>query len=124
MSRAVAGYCPMGCGRTLILLPDTRVWCGARDCPQPGALATILADAETEHVGKINADGEFVALMHPLAERSQHGVLDCHLIESVVADVRNGHAPTDGGRYRVVYVGHDPVSSSLHAPMCVWEALP
>ncbi|WP_158083743.1 DUF6085 family protein [Mycobacterium sp. AT1] len=43
MSRVVAGHCPMGCGQSLILLPDTRVWCGSRTCPKPEAASALLS---------------------------------------------------------------------------------
>lgn len=43
MSR-VAGLCPVGCGQSLILVPDTRAWCGSRTCSKPEATSLLLAD--------------------------------------------------------------------------------
>mgnify|MGYP000993845156 CR=1 FL=1 len=53
MSRTVAGKCPAGCGETLILLPDGRVWCSARTCERPDAAAEMLASGARAYISAI-----------------------------------------------------------------------
>lgn len=53
MHVSVGGYCPMGCGQTLV----------------------VLADPEVEHVVRLD-ETEF-SLQHPLRERLQGRLLDC-----------------------------------------------
>lgn len=121
--RAVTGQCPMGCGETLLLLPNGTVVCGYVRCLDSTAMAAIMADRETEHLVKIDDAGTFIGLVHPLRERVRASILDCELVEAVVVDMQNGNAPTDGGRYRVVYVGLDPDSAGLRDPLCSWERI-
>jgi hypothetical protein len=119
----MALYCPMGCGDTVHTDYDQDISCRAPDCPDPYAIEKLLSDPETEHISRINHEGEFVSTQHPLRERIDGSLLDCDMITHIVADVANDNAPTEEGTYRVIYVGHDPVSSSLHAPMCTWEKI-
>jgi hypothetical protein len=53
----------MGCGQSLILLPDTRVWCGSRTCPKPEAASALLsaqATADEASTGRdSNADNTY-----------------------------------------------------------------
>lgn len=87
--------------------------CTNTDCWRPSAAQEILADRETEHVVSFDETG-FV-IRHPLRERLDDALLYCELHEECQ---EMGSPPEEGpGRYRAVYVGHDPDSSSLHAPM-------
>jgi hypothetical protein len=68
MIRDMAGvYCPMGCGRTLHLMPGGMIQCLASKCPNPGAAQTILSEPEHEDVVVFGADSYTV--LHPLRER-------------------------------------------------------
>jgi hypothetical protein len=86
MRQRITGYCPMGCGETLIrdrLLnvvpgaPIGAIRCNAPDCPRPTAVAEILADPETEHVVVLDHGG--FSVKHPLRERLDDELLGCWL---------------------------------------------
>jgi hypothetical protein len=106
----VAGFCPMGCGETLILGEGRAVVCCARGCPRPFAVAEILADPETHHLVTIEEDGW--SAKHPLRERLDDALLSCGISDAFLRGVRS--VP---GRYRVHCPPGDP-------PMWVWEPLP
>ena len=65
--RDVVGYCPMGCGQHLHLMPGGMIKCLAPGCPDPGSVTKILLDPETEHAVEVTDDGFMVK--HPLRER-------------------------------------------------------
>lgn len=129
MSRvAVDGFCP-ACARQALALkvfgvrgPTPQVLCMNPECTQPNVVALLLRDAETEHRVMIGSDGEWT-LKHPLRERAADDLFSCDFHEHLRCDYANGNWPDCEGLYRVVYVGHDPMSSYLHAPMLAWEAL-
>jgi hypothetical protein len=114
-------YCPMGCGDTVHTDYDQDISCRAPNCPDPDAIEKLLSDPETEHTVHLTEDSFIVK--HPLRERLAEDLFTCGLHAGVRADLDNGNAPTEPGTYRVIYVGHDLVSSSLHALMCAWEPL-
>lgn len=106
---AVQGYCPMGCGQTLILSGSGTIVCNGAHCPRPGAVDELLSDRETEHVVQLGEHG--YNLVHPLRER-----LDGQLLECTVGTWIGAQAPADlppPGRYRAV----EPVGDT------VWERL-
>lgn len=73
----VQGYCPMGCGETLRIAPRGEIFCGnLPGCPDPRAVEKILADSETSHVIRVDSRGW--NLKHPLRERANDDLLDCH----------------------------------------------
>lgn len=74
---AVQGYCPMGCGPTLIITEGGFVVCSVIRCPRPEAASTILADRETEHVVYLG-ETDFT-VRHPLRERLDDALLQCDL---------------------------------------------
>jgi hypothetical protein len=117
--RAVQGYCPMGCGRTLFLDDSGHIvcsWRGGDGCPNPTAVDVLLAERETEHVVKFDDVG-FV-ILHPLRERlddltAGDDLWDCSLhayVQSLPGP------PVRPGRYRA--------RSLDGAPPWSWEALP
>jgi hypothetical protein len=63
----VEGYCPMGCGRTLILGVGGEVTCSNQLCVRRSAVAEILADPETQHV--VWFEEHAFTMLHPLRER-------------------------------------------------------
>lgn len=77
----IAGYCPMGCGRTLFVGEGGYVTCSLIGCPRPDAVADILADRETEHVVKFDADT--FTVRHPLRERLDDALMTCDLHEYI-----------------------------------------
>ena len=118
----VRGDCPMGCGQTLLINSAGFIRCAAETCPRPTAVSELLTDVESEHIVMLQAGGNWT-LRHPLLERIETDLFSCHIADHVLADVVNDNAP-EPGVYRIVYVGHDPVSTTLHAPMLRWEKLP
>lgn len=92
----VAGYCPMGCGQTLMLGEGGFVTCSLLACPDPSAVATILDDGETEHVVKF--ERSTFTVRHPLRERLGDRLMACELhneIAGMIAAVMmdGWHAP-------------------------------
>lgn len=91
----VCGFCPMGCGATLVLLADTSMLvCANVTCPRPGAAAVILADPQTEHVVEFTAQG--FTIRHPLRERLDDALFDCNLTD----EVAGVNYPPTLGRYQ------------------------
>jgi hypothetical protein len=97
--RDVIGFCPMGCGRTLHLMPSGHLVCLARnpDCPRSGAVSELLADPETEHVVRLEESAW--SAKHPLRERLRDQLLTCDIHEAV-ACLRD---EMPRGRYRVSF---------------------
>lgn len=117
----IEGYCPMGCGSTLVLADSgTRgrasIVCSWARCPNPTAVADLLSERETEHLVTLADDSTFT-VQHPLRERVAGGLLSCtvhvHAAELPVASRRPG-------TYRVRVSG----SSSGGDPVWAWERLP
>jgi len=100
----VRGFCPMGCGSTLILGSGGGVTCGYLDCPRPEAPSELLAIAETEHV--VHFYETNFAILHPLRERldivDYEGLEDCPL-HQYLHDLDG--PPIQPGRYRVIDEG-------------------
>lgn len=105
------GYCPMGCGETLVVHTGTgNITCAATGCPDRDALAKILADPETEHVAVFDDTG--FSVQHPLRERIDGELFDCDLWERL----RNLSGPPDGqGRFRVTVREPDGYSESYRS---------
>ena len=97
----VTGFCPMGCGETLVLAmgqDDTgEVLCSSPECPRLDAAATILADSETEHLVELGA--RTFSLQHPLRERVDGRLFHCE-IHDVIRSLDGPPAPP--GMYRTV----------------------
>ncbi len=93
--RAVQGYCPMGCGRTLFLADGGYVTCSYVHCPRRDAVADLLADTETEHIVKFG-ETEFT-VRHPLRERLDDALMDCDLHSDIAA---MSGPPVRPGTYR------------------------
>ncbi|MFJ4828439.1 DUF6085 family protein [Streptomyces sp. NPDC088747] len=76
-TRDVQGHCP-GCGGTSLYVGSRGLLhCPLGGCPRSDAAHVILADGETEHVVKLNADGWIVR--HPLRERIGDALMTCTL---------------------------------------------
>jgi hypothetical protein len=96
----VAGFCPMGCGRTLFLGEGGHVTCSVIECPNPTAVTDLLHDAETEHVVVFHDVGW--SITHPLRERLDGDLSGCALhqfLEGLYGP------PILPGRYRARLVG-------------------
>lgn len=95
-----AGYCPMGCGQTLVAhwgtFTPAVLHCTGRTCPRPTAAGEILLDGETDHIVMIDNDGH--TIRHPLRERLDDTLLTCDL-HNIIA--RGGMSELRG-RYRVI----------------------
>ncbi|MGW6790010.1 DUF6085 family protein [Streptomyces chartreusis] len=73
----VQGHCP-ACGhQSLFVADEGHLTCSWVECPQPDAAHTILSDAETEHIVKLDTDGWTVR--HPLRERIGDALMTCSL---------------------------------------------
>lgn len=94
-TQPIEGYCPMGCGQTLVI-HDGCVTCQSPECPRPSAVAEILADSETDHIAEIEEN--HFTLLHPLRERLDHGVLECFVYNRLHT---LSEPPWPNGRYRV-----------------------
>ena len=99
MAERVAGYCPMGCGATLILGAGGHVTCSRLICPRPGSVTDLLDDAETQHIVVFGEDT--FTVRHPLRERLDDALMRCRLHEHIAG--LDG-PPVRPGRYRSVAV--------------------
>lgn len=98
----LAGFCPMGCGETLLVQGTAnptmaRVRCAANACPSPFAVGELLADAETEHVAFVSIDG--FTVRHPLRERIGGALQECEIHAYLAASLDDGWM--EPGTYRV-----------------------
>lgn len=98
--RAVQGYCPFGCGRTLFLADGGYVTCSYLHCPRRDAVSDLLADSETEHI--VLFEAATFSIRHPLRERHDDEFMTCALHEHCKA--LDG-PPVQPGRYRAVLSG-------------------
>ncbi|MFJ8153932.1 DUF6085 family protein [Streptomyces sp. NPDC094468] len=97
----VAGYCPMGCGRTLQLTESGIIACSGSGCPRPDAVDHILRVRETEHVVKFDELG--FTIRHPLREAVDDELMRCDLHRFCTTMLG---PPRDGaGRYRAIRLG-------------------
>lgn len=96
---SVNGFCPMGCGPTLVLSGGGEVVCSMAGCPNPGAVGELLADTESEHLVTFTPDGWFT-VRHPLHERPDDQLEECEVQQRLDGYDRDlpVHHP---GRYRV-----------------------
>lgn len=93
----VRGFCPMGCGETLRLSPNGKVFCRGLSCPDHEAVSKILSDSETTHV--IRVGGGTRTIKHPLRERVEDDLLyRCDTNNEMFAHVQH----LDPGVYRYV----------------------
>lgn len=113
----VAGYCPMGCGSTLMLDDAGHLLCTWVSCPRPEAADLVLADREAEHQVELRADG--FTVKHPLRERLDDQLVTCPLASWVE---QQGGPPMPPGRYRVRQLA-DPELGSFWSAGWSWEAL-
>lgn len=97
----VAGYCPMGCGRTLFLGEGGHVTCSFIRCPRPTAVAELLEDQESEHMVSLGDDT--FTVRHPLRERLDDALLTCNLHDYLAGLDGPPRAP---GWYRSKENGH------------------
>ncbi|MFL6138820.1 MAG: DUF6085 family protein [Frankiaceae bacterium] len=102
----VAGHCPMGCGATLFLGSGGYVTCSYIGCPEPDAVATLLADGEPEHIVVLEATT--FTVRHPLRERLRDELMECALHDWVAS--LDG-PPRQLGRYRVAWRGTPAAST-------------
>lgn len=107
----VPGFCPMGCGETLIIGPGGRLFCGLVDCTRPTAAHEILADGETEHVVQFSRDT--FTVRHPLRERLDDALMTCQVHEHIAG--LDG-PPVPLGLYRAV-VGADGIGALTWIPV-------
>lgn len=99
MNTKVSGYCPMGCGETLFAGAGGYITCSYIPCPRPDAVATLLGDAETEHIVELR-QREFT-VKHPMRERLDDALMACQLHAEIAA---MSGPPAKPGRYRVTGV--------------------
>ena len=109
--RHVQGFCPRGCGETLLLGDGGHVTCGYLECPDPSAADTILRDRETEHIVLFGEKG--FSIQHPLRERVDGELFDCRLHACCRA---LGGPPRTPGRYRATLVDGDWKFQSVGEP--------
>ena len=98
--RAVDGYCPMGCGKTLFLADGGCVTCSYLHCPRRDAAAELLDDPETEHI--VLFEETTFSIRHPLRERHDDEFMTCELHEHCNA---LAGPPVKPGRYRATGSG-------------------
>lgn len=105
---AVRGFCPMGCGSTLMLTAAGEIRCWEFHCPNKAAAGQILADSETDHV--VSIAGEGFTVRHPLRERLADQLLHCDL------SAKLGELPREGrqeGTFRA-WRRHDGAGPAWH----------
>jgi hypothetical protein len=117
----VAGYCPMGCGPTLVLAGqelagEGEVTCSNPECPRPSFVTQLLqAAVEHEHVVEFDEDG--FTVLHPLRERGED-LFRCRINE----DLRGlDGPPVEPGRYRATRHEPDAYSESYRSGDCGWS---
>jgi hypothetical protein len=99
VDRKVPGYCPMGCGESLVWRMGG-LTCSYRGCARPTAVGELLADDRTDHLVDVQA-GTF-AVRHPLSERIDDDLFACDLHEYMAG---LAGPPVPPGRYYAVRVG-------------------
>lgn len=102
MDRRVSGHCPMGCGETLFVGEGGHITCSFIRCPNPGAVARILRDPETEH-RVLFSETSFI-VTHPLRERLDGGLAKCELHRWLT---ERGGPPVRPGVYRATLARGD-----------------
>lgn len=95
MTTIVRGYCPMGCGESLVL-EAARIRCDDFACRNRDAVHEILSNSETEHI-VVLAEDDFT-IKHPLRERIEDELFECPVHQALHA--LNG-PPEEPGTYRV-----------------------
>jgi hypothetical protein len=108
----VVGYCPMGCGQTLLLGADGYLVCSLIGCPRPTAVGELLADRETDHV--VDFGESAFTVRHPLRERLDDALMTCEL-HLYIAGLDG--PPVRPGRYRASLI-------TAAGGRWVWSALP
>lgn len=102
----VAGFCPYGCGETLIVGHGGHITCSHLGCERPEAVNEILETRETEHTVVIREDG--FSLMHPLRERCEDELFCCSVHKKLT---QLESAPMKPGKYRVFdHPNDDPLT--------------
>ncbi len=90
------GYCPMGCGQTLVAAPGRYITCTKDTCPRPDAVSALLADPEHEHIVELNATT--FCVQHPIRDRLDGDLFTCTLHTHIQAFAAPPYPP---GTYRV-----------------------
>jgi hypothetical protein len=101
MSHKVNGFCPMGCGETLIVGDNGDVMCLNIKCPDAEMVTKVLTDPETEHVAKFTP--EHFVLKHPLKERGHIDEMEGCGLHTWLSGL--GGPPVPLGNYRAIQVG-------------------
>lgn len=97
------GFCPMGCGRTLVW-KDGKIVCSSGHCPRSTAVHDLLTDSEPEHIVEFPALSERVFIIrHPLRERVGDVFWACDLDEWLAS--LSGRPVPEPGRYRARHDG-------------------
>lgn len=99
----VWGFCPYGCGQTLIVRSDTGIIkCQKDDCPNAASVTALLIRAIPEHIVNFK-DGGF-SLKHPLKERVDDNLFECSIHLNIAANadpgLRGNYRTTDGVNFR------------------------
>lgn len=109
----VRGFCPMGCGQTLVISETGFVSCSAEQCPRSTAVTELLADPEIEHTVTLTRNG--FTVKHPLRERLDNALLKC--LPSVKL-AQAGRSPRPPGDYRLTGYAADK-----HPNDWTWEPI-
>lgn len=102
MSWLKNSYCP-ACGHEALFVPgreadDGVIRCTATSCPEPDAVAKILADRELHHI--VRFVGDQTNVQHPLQERIDHRLLGCRVLPRILRD-RGLYGSPFTGEWRV-----------------------
>src|SRR5260370_2280259 len=96
------GYCPLGCGQTLHLMPGGLIVCLDPECPDAGALQKIIGDRETGHI--VTTEGLSSHTVHPVRERIGNQLLTCGINQAIEEAAQEGVIELNG-TYRVTRDG-------------------
>lgn len=94
----IVGYCPMGCGQSLVREATGMIRCTNENCPKPAAAHRILGDEETEHVMEFTETG--FTVRHPLRERLDGDLFLCP-VHAMHAEMPKPEQIVEDGQYRV-----------------------
>lgn len=116
VDRKVQGFCPMGCGETLVVAGGGHVTCMSLRCPRPDVVSELLSDQESEHI-VVFSETDFT-VRHPLRERLDDALIDCELHKHIAS---MAGPPVKPGTYRARYADCDAATPGVGC--WTWEAV-
>jgi hypothetical protein len=115
----IAGFCPFGCGETLVVADGGHIVCNAQDCDNPTAVDQLL-HLPLDHFVYFTEQGFTVE--HTLKERITGTMASCDLQRDLITLA--GMPVLEPGRYRAVRHQADGYSESYRGDAFPWDFVP